>query len=76
MGLPYALFVAGNRSTVLTLWRIEDAATATFVTELFRRIRDGADAATALAATKRSFLAGRLRHRAPAVWAPFVLYGR
>ena len=44
MGLPYALFVAGNRATVLTLWRIEDAATATFVTELFRRIRKGADA--------------------------------
>ena len=74
-GLPYAMFVAGNRSTVLTLWRIDDDATAAFVTDLFRRIRAGADNASALAAAKRAFIAGPMRTRAPALWAPFVLYG-
>jgi CHAT domain-containing protein/tetratricopeptide (TPR) repeat protein len=75
MGLPYALFVAGNRATVLTLWRIEDTATAIFVTEFFRRLRAGSDATAALTATKRAFIAGSPRNRAPAIWAPFVLYG-
>jgi CHAT domain-containing protein len=74
-GLPYAMFVAGNRSTVLTLWRIDDDASAAFVTDLFRRIRAGADNASALAAAKRAFIAGPMRTRAPALWAPFVLYG-
>ena len=74
-GLPYAFFVAGNRSTVLTLWRIDDEATAAFVTDLFRRLRAGADNASALAAAKRAFIGGPTRTRAPALWAPFVLYG-
>lgn len=75
MGLPYAMFVAGNRATVLTLWRIDDEATTAFVAELFRRVRDGASVSSALASTKRAFLAHSGLRRSPAVWAPFVLYG-
>ena len=75
MGLPYAMFVAGNRATILTLWRIDDEATTAFVTELFRRVRAGAAPSAALAAAKRSFLARSGARAQPAVWAPFVLYG-
>jgi CHAT domain-containing protein len=75
MGLPYALFVAGNRSTVLTLWRIDDSATTTFVAQMFRRVRDGATPSAALAATKRAFATRAGGQRAAAIWAPFVLYG-
>ena len=71
MGLPYALFVAGNRAKILALWRADDDTTAAFVFQCFRRLRDRADASTALTATQRALLAS-----APSVWAPFILYGR
>ena len=75
MGLPYAMFVAGNRATILTLWRIDDEATTAFVTEVFRRVRAGARPSSALAAAKRSFVMQSGARASPAIWAPFVLYG-
>ena len=74
MGLPYALFVAGNRSAVLTLWEVGDESTARFVARFFSQVAAGAVPAVALARTKREFLAGgRWAH--PRHWAGFVLYG-
>ena len=74
MGLPFALFVAGNVNTVLTLWPVEDAASARFVAALFGRIAKGQRPGPALTATKREFMADR-RHAAPRFWAAFVLVG-
>ena len=74
MGLPFALFVAGNVNTLLTLWPVADRATAEFVTAYFRRLKAGADATRALADTKREFAAHR-RWGHPAFWAAFVLVG-
>ena len=74
MGLPFALFVAGNVNTILTLWPVDDAASARFVEALFRRIAQGQRPAAALAATKREFAADR-RHGHPRFWAPFILVG-
>jgi CHAT domain-containing protein len=37
MGLPYALYVAGNKNTVLTLWSISDKVTAEFITSFFTK---------------------------------------
>jgi len=31
MGLPYALYVAGNKNTILTLWSISDEVTVEFI---------------------------------------------
>jgi CHAT domain-containing protein len=73
MGLPYALFVAGNRQTILTLWPVPDRSTARFVTRLFERLASGQDSAEALAATKREFV--RTHGDSTRVWAGFVLYG-
>lgn len=74
MGLPFALFVAGNVNTILTLWPVDDGASARFVEALFRRIAQGQRPAAALAATKREFAADR-RYGHPRFWAPFVLIG-
>ena len=72
LGLPFALHLAGNRNTVLSLWTLNDPLTARFVEQFFSRVRDGADHAGALAQTKRGFVAEGL----PAsYWAPFVLHG-
>jgi len=75
MGLPYALFVAGNRSAVLTLWKVVDASSARFVSTFFERVAQGVPAVSALAQTKRDFLRDA-RTADPLHWAAFVLYGR
>ncbi|MEO8186706.1 MAG: CHAT domain-containing protein, partial [Burkholderiaceae bacterium] len=53
LGLPYALFVAGNRNAVLTLWSVADHATSLFMRQFFTRVVKGHSAAGALSATKR-----------------------
>ncbi len=73
-GLPYALFVAGNRNTLLSLWPVVDASTAQFMTEFFAKLHAGIPQAAALSQVKREFIAGRDYDR-PLHWAPFILYG-
>lgn len=77
MGLPYALYVAGNTSTVMTLWPVSDESTAQFMTAFFARLADDQTPEQALSATKRAFAGGAHgeKLRKPAYWAPFVLYG-
>jgi CHAT domain-containing protein/tetratricopeptide (TPR) repeat protein len=74
MGLPYALFVAGNRSAVLTLWKVSDASAARFVGRFFEQVAGGATPAAALTWTKREFMRG-VATAHPLHWAGFVLYG-
>ena len=74
MGLPYALFVGGNRSAILTLWKVVDESTARFVAQVFTHVAGGDAPAVALTRTKREFLRDpALAH--PLFWAGFVLYG-
>lgn len=77
LGLPYALFVAGNRNAVLTLWPVADHATSVFMRQYFRRVAQGNSASASLSATKRDFAKGRFgpRYRDPFYWAPFVFVG-
>lgn len=74
MGLPYAMFVAGNRRAVMTLWRVVDSSSGELVTDFFQRVARGTPAPDALVRAKRKILANpRTRH--PLHWAPFVIYG-
>ena len=73
IGLPYALFVAGNRDAVLTLSGIPDRDSAAFVVAFFRRIAAGQAHARALNATQREF-ERRSGQRFP-TWAAFQLHG-
>jgi CHAT domain-containing protein len=77
LGLPFALFAAGNANTVLTLWQIFDGSTAEFTDRFFAKIKAGMSMASALSETKREFIRGDAgeERRSPAYWAPFVLYG-
>lgn len=74
MGLPYALFVAGNKNTLLTLWPVADEATVEFMTRFFTRLKNGESQVGALTAVKREFSA-HPAYSAPRFWAAFVLYG-
>jgi len=73
VGLPYALFVAGNADAVVTLWPVIDGSTAELVQRFFRRVAAGESHASALAAVKREL--ARRSKGSPLAWAGFVLYG-
>jgi CHAT domain-containing protein len=75
MGLPYALYVAGNKNTVLTLWSIYDKVTAEFITSFFAKLKVGRGQVEALTATKREFINKGGKYANPKYWAAFVLYG-
>lgn len=75
-GLPFALYVAGNRNTLLSLWPVVDESTALFMSEFFRRLRAGESQVQALNAVKRGFITDpERRYDAALFWAPFILYG-
>lgn len=71
VGMGWAFLVAGARELVASLWRVDDAATAEFMTAFHRRLAEGATTAEALAATRRE---QREKYPHPVHWAPFVLY--
>ena len=76
VGIPYALTVAGNKDTVMSLWKVYDTATAEFTSAVFEKLRRGQSEVAALNETKREFLNHNNHvYRNPAVWAAFVLYG-
>jgi CHAT domain-containing protein len=74
LGLPFALYVAGNTSTVITLWSILDDSTSDFVERFFKKIDSGMPESAALSQTKREFIRTK-KYEQPVFWAPFVLYG-
>ncbi|OGQ98138.1 MAG: hypothetical protein A2505_00195 [Deltaproteobacteria bacterium RIFOXYD12_FULL_55_16] len=73
-GLSYALFLAGNTNSVVTLWPILDRPSGEFSKQFFSKLREGKDQVTALAEVKRYFLRSQSL-REPMFWAGFVLYG-
>ena len=75
-GLQRALTVAGSRSTLLSLWSVDDEGTKAFMVSYYQRLIDGEGRADALAATQKEFrqhpIAG---WRNPYIWAAFQLVG-
>lgn len=76
MGIPYALTVAGNKDTVMSLWKVDDEATAEFTAAVFEKLQRGKSEVAALNDTKREFLKkNNSKYSSPSVWSAFVLYG-
>ena len=74
MGLPYALYIAGNKNTLMTLWKVDDAITAEFMPRFFTKLNNGLSHIQALIDTKREFRQEE-KYQNPRYWAAFVLYG-
>lgn len=75
-GLQRALTVAGARSTLLSLWKVDDGATAAFMTEFYGRLRRGEGRGEALAHTQAAFRQhANPLYRDLAVWGAFQLSG-
>ncbi|MCP9826459.1 CHAT domain-containing tetratricopeptide repeat protein [Synechococcus sp. EJ6-Ellesmere] len=75
-GLQRALTVAGARSTLLSLWKVDDRATAAFMEAFYTRLKTGAGRAEALAATQAEFRSHPIpAWRHPYYWAAWQLVG-
>ncbi len=73
LGLPRVFFYAGAKSVILTLWRINDESTATFMNLLYLYLSKGNDKAQALRLAKLEMINSKFSH--PFYWAAFVLNG-
>lgn len=71
-GFVRAFFEAGARNLIVSLWEVEDFATATLMRAFYRHLDIGY--AAALRAAKLEMLSSpRRKHRHPFYWSPFVL---
>ena len=76
IGLPYALTIAGNKDTVMSLWEVDDTATVEFTSAVFEKLSRGMTEVRALNETKREFLRNpNANLNSSSVWAAFLLYG-
>ena len=74
LGLAGMAVRAGARSTLATLWSVNDGVTAQFMDQFYRHLADNVSRAEALRQTQLWLLKSR-RHQHPLYWAPYVLIG-
>ncbi|MGB3617126.1 MAG: CHAT domain-containing protein, partial [Catalinimonas sp.] len=72
-GLQRAFRVAGARALVMSLWRVDDAATQQLMTAFYESWLGGQDKAEAFAAAQRQL---RQRYPHPYHWGAFLILGR
>ena len=70
MGLARGFLAAGAAALVVSLWAVNDAATAQLMTAFYQHLRDGL---TPRAALRRATLATKSQFAHPYYWSPFVL---
>jgi CHAT domain-containing protein/tetratricopeptide (TPR) repeat protein len=73
IGLARGFFSAGAPSLLLTLWTVDDEATAELMTTFYKHLLAGDSAAAALRAAQLDLLA---RKPHPFFWSPFIVLGR
>jgi len=73
LGLPRSFFYAGARSTISSLWKINDKSTSEIMPEFYRCLAAGHNKARSLRLAKLKMLKSRFSH--PFYWAAFILNG-
>ncbi|MFB2923251.1 CHAT domain-containing protein [Aerosakkonema funiforme] len=74
LGLAGVAMRAGARSTVATLWQVNDESTAVLMTEFYSELAKGVTKAEALRLAQQTLLQDK-RYKFPYYWAPYVLVG-
>lgn len=75
MGLTHSFLSAGSKSVVASLWKVDDQATASLMTRLYKSLlQQGLTTGAALRAAKLQTMKEKQWH-APYYWAGFVLQG-
>ncbi|HEX4950559.1 MAG TPA: CHAT domain-containing tetratricopeptide repeat protein [Blastocatellia bacterium] len=76
IGLTRAFFYAGAESVAVSLWNVNDIATASLMRSFYKHLQQGKAKDEALQAAKLALLKGQQRAwRHPYYWAAFVLAG-
>lgn len=76
IGLTRSFFYAGAKSVVVSLWNVNDIATASLMKSFYKHLQQGKSKEDALQAAKLELLKGPQRAwRHPYYWAAFVLAG-
>lgn len=73
LGLAGVAVRAGARSTLASLWLVDDESTALLMSQFYQELKTGATKAEALHRAQLTLLQGKYRH--PRFWAAFVLLG-
>jgi CHAT domain-containing protein len=73
IGLARGFFTAGAPSILMSLWTVDDEATADLMLSFYEQLCSGASAAKAL---RHAQIETMKRHSHPFFWSPFVLFGR
>jgi CHAT domain-containing protein len=73
LGLAGAAVRAGARSTLASLWLVDDESTALLMSRFYQELKSGVTKAEALRRAQQSLLQGKYQH--PRFWAAFVLLG-
>ncbi|MBP5974550.1 CHAT domain-containing protein [Brasilonema sp. CT11] len=72
LGLAGVAVQAGARSTLATLWSVDDESTANLMSRFYQELKAGVNKAEAL---QRAQLGVFAQQKSPYFWAPFVLVG-
>lgn len=76
LGLTRAFFYAGARNVTVSLWNVNDAATAALMKSFYDNLNRGLTKSAALRQAKLALLHGKnVTWSQPYFWAPFVLVG-
>jgi CHAT domain-containing protein len=73
LGLAGVAVRAGARSTLASLWLVDDESTAGLMGQFYQGLKTGLTKAAALRRAQLSLLAGKYNH--PRFWSAFVLLG-
>lgn len=73
LGLARGFLSAGARSLVLSLWTVNDAATARLMRDFYTNLQRGASVAASLRAAQLNFIK---KDAHPYFWSPFALIGK
>jgi len=71
IGLARAFQLAGAPRVVMSLWKVEDAATNELMLTFVKRMKDNVPSE----ALRLAMMEVRQKHSEPSQWAPFVLFG-
>jgi CHAT domain-containing protein len=76
LGLTRAFFYAGARNVAVSLWNVNDSATAALMTSFYRNLNRGLPKTEAMRQAKLALIRGtQSTWRHPYFWAPFVIEG-
>jgi CHAT domain-containing protein/tetratricopeptide (TPR) repeat protein len=73
IGLVRGFFSAGAPTLLVSMWTVDDDATADLMADVYASLRAGTSPASALREAQCRALS---RHQHPFFWAPFALFGR